>query len=132
MTLAGLTPAQGLVICLEEDGRASIEFKETSRPCDGCPEDAAAGAELREASDSQAPQAAGACPCVDIEVPGPSDAQALSSRSADTGLETCIAARLEICVLTPSALAAPVRGPPWRTPRVADSLACIRSVILLV
>jgi hypothetical protein len=129
MTLSGLIPAQGVVLCIEEDGRASIEMKSASSRCAGCP-----GNEAAEIKVPHAMPASGGnvCPCVDIAVPGSSEAQNAPSRSAEPKLSPCVFHAVEIGFLEPTELATAERVPPLHAPRVADSLACIRSVILLV
>jgi hypothetical protein len=127
--LTGLTPAQGFVVCIEEDGCVSIEVKATDASCGGC--------EGHEESDTPV-QAAGTtgdgapCPCLDLAVPASPEQQLAQSRSADVSVGPWIAPLPEVRVQQATPTATAGRGPPPCIPRVADSWSHIRTVVLLV
>lgn len=126
--LTGLTPAQGFVVCIEEDGCVSIELKAADADCGGCE-----GHEESDAPDqSAATSSDDPCPCIDLAVPSSPEQQLSQSRSVEIHLGPWIAPPPEIRFehATPTVTAG--RGPPPRTPRVADSWAHIRTVVLLV
>jgi len=127
--LTGLTPAQGFVVCIEEDGCVSIEVKAADADCGGC----------EGHDESETPVQANAtttedasCPCLDLAVPGSPEQQLALSRSIEFHVGPWIAPPPEIRVqhATPTVTAG--RGPPPCIPRVADSWAHIRTVVLLV
>lgn len=127
--LTGLTPAQGFVVCIEDDGCVSIEIKAEDANCGGC--------EWHEESDNPVQAAATSsddepCPCIDLAVPGSPEQQLAKSRSVEVHVGSWIAPPPEIRVqhATPSVTAG--RGLPPCIPRVADSWAHIRTVVLLV
>lgn len=127
--LTGLTPVQGFVVCIEGDGCVSLEAKAADASCGGC-----AGHDASEAP-LQASTTAGegaACPCIDIGVPGSPDQELARLRSIKIHVGPWIAPSPEIRVqhATPTVTAG--RGPPPCIPRVADSWAHIRTVVLLV
>lgn len=129
LLLSGSTPAQGFVVCIEADGCVSIEVKASAADCgscdehelDGLPEEAVSG----RGTDSE-------CPCVDYVVPGFPDQRVVTSRSLDLQVGPWIALAAELHVVQPTPAPTSERGPPPRAPRVAQSLAHIRTVILLV
>jgi|JI102314A1RNA_FD_contig_71_400598_length_980_multi_2_in_0_out_0_1 hypothetical protein len=127
--LTGFSPAQGIVVCIENDGCVSIEVKATGAECGGCREheESDSPAKARAASSEGA-----AFPCIDIAVPGSPEQQLGSSRSIGVHVGPWIALPPEIRVqhATPSVSAG--RGPPPCIPRAADSLEHIRTVVLLV
>lgn len=127
--LTGLTPAQGFVVCIEDDGCVSIEVKATDTSCGGC--------EGHEENDSPVQVAAtsseGApCPCIDLAVPDSPEQQLAQSRSAEVHVGPWIAPPPEIRVQHAMPTVTAGRGPPPCVPRVADSWAHIRTVVLLV
>jgi len=127
--LTGLTPAQGFVVCIEEDGCVSIEVKAADASCGGC--------EGHEESDTPVQATAttsdGApCPCLDLAVPGSPEQQLAQSRSIEIQVGPWIAPPPDVRVQHALPTVAAGRGPPPCIPRVADSLAHIRSVVLLV
>jgi hypothetical protein len=126
--LTGFTPAQGTVICLEPDGCVRIELAISAASCFGC------GEHREDATPSspvvRAPEVSD-CPCVDLPVPG---------TSQERRLRNSIALRLGSWIANPVALTAPPLLPAPRAlralrldpPRPPESLALIRSVVLLV
>ena len=129
MFLTGLTPAQGFVVCIEADGCVSIEVKAADQNCGTCeghePNDLAS----ETVSD---PTTTPECPCVDYVVPGYPDERALTRCSFDLQVGPWVAPAAELHVVQPTPATESERGPPPRTPRVSQTLAHIRSVILLV
>lgn len=129
LLLSGTTPAQGFVLCIEADGCVSIEIKASAADCGGCdghepgglPEEAVSG-----------PGAGSECPCIDYVVPGFPDQRVITNRSSDLQAGPWIAPAAELHVLQPIPAATSELGPPPRAPHVAQTLAHIRTVILLV
>jgi len=123
LLLAGAMPARGFVVCVEADGCVSLEIKLPDADCGTCAghEDMASGTTTN--SD---------CPCVDYIVPGLPDQRAVTNRSLDPQVGAWVAPVAVPFALHPTLAQTSERGPPPRVPRVAQSLAHIRSVILLV
>lgn len=129
MLLSGLTPAQGFVVCIEADGCVSVEIKATDADCGGCEGHQNEG----PSSESGVSTAAGeACPCIDLAVPGPSEAQFARARWIEIQFVHWVAPLPEIRIQFCPPCVTAGRGPPIEIPRVADTLAHIRSVVLLV
>lgn len=127
--LTGLTPAQGLVLCVEDDGCISIEVKASAAECGGCDGHERDGSPAESVSDaSSTPE----CPCVDYVVPGFPDEQFVTSRLVDLHIGPCIPSAVELRIVQPVAASADDRGPPPRVPREVQTLAHIRTVILRV
>ena len=127
--LTGLTPAQGFVVCIEDDGCVSIEVKAADANCGGCEghEEGDSPVQTAATSSEEAP-----CPCIDLPVPGSPEQELAQSRSVEIHVGPWIAPAPEIRVqhATPTVTAG--RGPPPCIPRVADSWGHIRTVVLLV
>lgn len=127
--LTGLTPAQGFVVCIEDDGCVSIEVKAADANCGGCEghEEGDSPVQTAATSSEEAP-----CPCIDLPVPGSPEQELAQSRSVEIHVGPWIAPAPEIRVqhATPTVTAG--RGPPPCIPRVADSWAHIRTVVLLL
>lgn len=129
MSLAGLTPAQGFVLCIEADGCVSIEIKAESATCGSCEgHEPGTASEESVSGQSSAPE----CPCVDYVVPGFPDEQVVSPRTLDLQVGPWIVPPAGLHVVQPTPASSTERGPPPRSPRVAPTLAHIRTVILLV
>lgn len=127
--LTGMTPAQGFVVCIEADGCVSVEIKAPDATCGGC--------EGHEATNSPVELAAPAsesvpCPCIDLAVPGSPQDQLAHCRTVEIFVGPWIAPPPEVRVQQLEATVAEGRGPPQCVPRVAETLAHIRSVVLLV
>jgi hypothetical protein len=127
--LIGLTPPQGFVVCIEEDGCVSIELKAADASCGGCEghEESSSTVLAAAASSDDVP-----CPCIDLAVPSSPEQQLSQSRSVEVPVGPWIAPPPDIRVqhATPTVTAG--SGPPPCIPRVADSWAHIRTVVLLV
>jgi hypothetical protein len=124
--LTGLIPGQGFVVCIEQDGCVRIELKSSSADCGGCEGHTQGELPFEVAA------AADACPCVDVAVPDASDEQLTQSRSIELEVAAWTAPPPEARIEPSTLRATPGRGPPPRLPRVADSLAHLRSVVLRV
>jgi hypothetical protein len=126
--LTGLTPAQGFVVCIEEDWCVSIELKAADANCGGCEGHEESNAPVQAAATSGDDP----CPCIDLAVPNSPEQQLSQSRSIELHIGPWIAPPPEIRVqhATPTVTAG--RGPPPCIPRVADSWEHIRTVVLLV
>lgn len=129
LLLIGSTPAQGFVVCIEADGCVSVEVKASAADCgscdghdrDGPAEDAVSG-----------PSTNPGCPCIDYVVPGFPDQRVVTNRSLELQVGPWIAPPADLHVVQPVPATTSERGPPPRAPRVSQTLAHIRSVILLV
>lgn len=127
--LTGLTPAQGLVLCVEDDGCISIEVKASAVECAGCSGHERGEQPADSVSDaSSTPE----CPCVDYVVPSFPDEHFVASRLVHVQIGQCIPLAVELRIVQPVAAAADQRGPPPRVPREVQTLAHIRTVILRV
>jgi len=129
LLLTGSAPSQGFVVCIEADGCVSIEVKAanlTCRSCEGHESDELAS---ETASD---PSTNPECPCTDYVVPAFPDEQVFTNRSSDLQVGPWITPAAELHVVQPPHAPTSERGPPPRTLRVAQSLAHIRTVILLI
>ncbi len=124
--LAGVTPVQGFVLCLESDGCVNLEFDKAVVACDTCG-DHGDGAEpaIDAAQD-------GECPCVDLPVPGTSRDRRLLPKPVDFQFGAWTAAQCASTSVAPVVLAPPVRAPERAVPRPPPALERIRSVVLLV
>ncbi|MCC7171382.1 MAG: hypothetical protein IT459_13120 [Planctomycetes bacterium] len=125
---SGLTPAEGFVVCIEDDGCVSIEVKATDPNCDGCEGHDEADTLVRATANSSeyAP-----CPCLDLEVPR-SPERLAQSLGNEVHVGPWIAPPPEVRVQHASPTLSVGCGPPACIPRVSDSLAHIRTVVLLV
>lgn len=129
LLLSGSTPAQGFVVCIEADGCVSIEVKAPTVDCGGCDGHERIGMPEDVVSD---PSTNPECPCIDYVVPGFPDQRVVTNRSLDLQVGPWIAPPAELHVAPPVPATTSERGPPPRAPRVSQTLAHIRSVILLV
>lgn len=125
----GLAPAQGIVLCLEPDGCVSLDLAAAAEHCSCC-EVHAPGA---------LPQAGAArvlddedCACVDVAVCGPAQSRWSQPRSITPQMGAWIppcADPLRAVLVPPAPEARAARA---EVPRPKDSLALIRSVVLLL
>lgn len=127
--LTGLTPAQGFVLCIEADGCVSVELKATEANCGGCEGHDESEPAVRTAASSGE---ADPCQCVDLAVPGTVDEQVKPSRTTEIHVGMWIALAPEVRFQQALLAAFSGRAPPAPLPRVADALAHLRSVVLLV
>lgn len=127
--LCGLVPAQGLVLCIETDGCLSFEFKAPDAGCGGCE----GHVEQAEQALSDLPADIEVdCPCIDLEVRPNEPNTRVHARTAEWSFDGLIAPAPEgfgrghsVCARAWGAALRP-------TPRVADGLAHLCSVILQV
>lgn len=129
MLLTGVTPAQGFVVCVEADGCVSIEVKAAAAECGGCDGHESNGLPGESVSGSSSSTE---CPCIDYVVPGSPEKRVVTSSSLDLQVGPWVAPAAELHVVQPDPATTSERGPPPREPRVAQTLAHIRSVILLL
>ena len=129
MLLTGLTPAQGFVVCIEADGCVNIEVKAADQNCGTCEGHEPTKLASEKVAD---PTTTPECPCVDYVVPGSPDQRVVTNRSLDLHVGPWVAPAAQLHVVQPTSATVSERGPPPRAPRVAQTLAHIRSVILLV
>ena len=124
--LTGLTPAQGFVVCIGDDGCVCIEVTAVEESC-GCCDEGGTLVPAETTSQDDAP-----CSCLDLIVTGLPEQQAVQSRSVEIQIGPWIAPPPEIRVQQATPTVTAGRGPPPGIPRVADSWAHIRTVVLLV
>ena len=127
--LTGLTPAHGFVLCLEPDGDVCIEVDASAEKCSGCVVDSHNAAPVSEqAVTTDVP----CCPCLDLPVPGFSQDRQILPKASEIQIGPWIANVAPLVRLSiPSSLATSHRTPD-EAPRPPDSLALIRTVVLLV
>lgn len=121
---AGLTPAQGFVVCIEQDGCVSIEVKEIDGDCDSC--------EDHDADSSELAVEEVACPCVDLEVPGTPDELVTQPRAVElcTGVWLSPAPSHHVRIL--DVIDAPANERLSYPPRPAQALTHTRTVVLRI
>jgi hypothetical protein len=119
--LAGLAPAQQLVVCLEPDGNVALEAVDAQgcTPC-GEPE----GLEALDEASSQC------CPCTDIPLPAHEEEPQLKAK-ADSGTVVPLASPTGVLVIQVGGSEGSVLAPRG-APRARESLARIRTVVLRV
>lgn len=127
--LIGLVPEKGFVVCFAQDGFSTIEIRAGEASCNHCE-----GHE-KSSTPAQAAFIAGddvPCPCIDVEVPGSPERELSQSRSIELLVGFWITLGPSILVQHTKPMVTAARGPPPCVPRVADSWAHIRAVVLLV
>jgi hypothetical protein len=127
--LTGLTPAQGVVLCLEPDGDLCVEVATAAETCSGCVVDSH---DIAPDSDQAVPTQEPCCSCLDLPVPGFSQDRQIVAKSIEFQFGPWVAAPepfVPMAIPSPHRTAYGTRG---EVPRPPDSLALIRSVILLV
>lgn len=126
--LAGLTPAQGFVLCLQPTGRMSVDLATRAEHCQCCD-----AQEQGKTPEVQQPRSRDACcDCLDVPVSG-----ALQDRLTPRGpvvpqLGPCIVPESGTVLLAHSSTELLVRALRAEVPRPPGSLALIRSVVLLL
>lgn len=126
---AGVSPAQGFVLCIEQDGCVSIEVKATDADCGGC------DAHVEDEAPSQpdaCPDEEPACPCIDLAVPGSPGELVTQIRTVEVQVGHWTAPSPTQWAQHIALDATPSRGPPCYLPRVCETLAQIRTVVLLI
>ena len=127
--LAGVTPAQGFVLCIEADGCLSIELKSVVADCGGC-EGHEEGV-LAGSVDAQ-PAESTDCGCIDLSLPSSPQDQRQQPKPVEFQVGPWIAPLCDLFSQQLTALCGATRAPPSVAPRPPDALALIRSVVLLV
>lgn len=124
--VAGVSPAQGFMLCVEQDGCVSLELAATADHCLDCEAHTPADVDAKFALDESR------CPCVDFAMPSSTKEQALR-------LQSSVAPLAQWLALLPAAFAPPTpfvtRSPrvTWvAVPRPPDALRVLRGVVLLV
>lgn len=124
IALVGITPAQGLVLCLEPDGTVALEVGDSDSGCGGCTD---SGPE----QPSGLPASEENCPCIDIPIFSLGEETQVQPRTFEISLDGPWLAPAPACAVVSAAhVESTMRlvGPP----RPAERLAHIRTVVLLV
>ena len=113
LTAAFITPAQGFVLCVGENGHVAMERTHDPRPCTGCLDDPRGVPPAPAPHTGLSPVASDPadCPCVDLPVIGGDFARCRQSSVADQ----------PIAALLPSALAADL-APAFQPTRTRSGL----------
>lgn len=120
----GITPAQGLVVCIEADGCVSLEIKAPDVGCSGCIGHAD---EVPASSDEDA-----ACPCTDLAVPGSRATALARARGIELDLPLALAPA-EYTLLAHTRAAESCAPEPSRAPpREPPLLEHIQSIVILI
>lgn len=125
--LMGVSPARGLVICIEADGTIALEV--AADACDGCPN---AAAEERSDASNALVSGGECCECIDIPVSTSDEEQRTVTKRVDVRFDTwCPPPAIVVASSTSFGTRAdrPTHVPP---PRGAHALRLIRSVVLHV
>lgn len=125
----GVAPVQNLVLCIEGDGCVQIEVRSSDAGCDSC-----AGHEASTSSSQTltAMDRVTGCPCIDLAVPRVSKEQRVLPRPIELQVGAWVALPPAPIPQLPVSVAGAVRASPVAVPRPPDSLALIRTVVLLV
>lgn len=127
LVLTGVTPAQGLLVCVEGDGCVKIELQTAAGNCGDC---CAQELERESGRGCDVTSESTPCPCIDVELPGSRDAQNAPARGAGLELGARFVVPLESAIER-TAPAPRIASPRIHVvPRVAHSLAHIRTVVL--
>lgn len=127
--LTGISPVQGFVLCLEPCGSIGVELATSSERCNGCDDHT-------ETTPPSAPSMLltheTGCECVDVPFLGSTREPQIKTKPI--GLETGPWVALPPRIFSPPLIlvSATVRRSRVEVPRPPESLALIRSVVLLV
>lgn len=127
--LTGTTSAQGFVLCLEADGCVRVEAQRGDADCSACEGHETVARPMLAVESAASGQD---CPCVDLAVPGCRQEQRVLPGSIELQIRAWIAQPPELFVRTCSLAGLSDRAPPAAVPRPPDSLALIRTVVLLL
>jgi hypothetical protein len=128
-SLTGLAPAQGFVLCLDTDGCVRVDLAAPAGHCQCC--DGEQAGETNEALPSRAGDDSG-CACVDLLVCGAAQDRLHQHRPVAPQLGPWIAPSPGSALLSPVSITTAARPARAGIPRPPDSLALIRSVVLLL
>ncbi len=127
--LTGLSPAQGFVFCIEQDGCVQLEVRTTTADCGGCDDHQVQSDEGSRTDDSHG---VADCSCVDIALPGPIEQRQLRQKVCDLAAPTALIP-VSLAAFDRFVVRAPSRTEPRTSvPRPSGSLALIRTVVLRV
>ena len=125
IALVGVTPAQGLVLCLEPDGSVALEVGSPDSGCGGCSSDGG------QEQPSALPASEENCPCIDIQISLGEQTQ-VQTRTFEISLDGPWLAPAPACAVVSAAHIKPTIPQVVDPPRPAERLAHIRTVVLLV
>ena len=121
----GISPGQAFVLCLEPDGAMTVELASDANRCGGCPEGTNGSREVTVPAVDPSD-----CPCIDIPLFLGGEQNKLKLTQIDLPVSP-LGALPPATVLTREPVVVTYLSRP-DTPRPAQSLALIRSVVLLV
>lgn len=127
--LTGVTPAQSFVLCIEGDGCVRVEIRSSDSGCDSCEGHEAVTPSSQ--TTTTADRITG-CPCIDFAVPAVSKEHRVLPTPIEIQVGAWVALSPARLPQLPLSVAGAVRAPPVDFPRPPDSLALIRTVVLLV
>ena len=122
IALVGVTPAKGLVLCLEPDGTVALEVGDLDSGCGGCTPDGG-----QEPSGSTSEEN---CPCIDIPIFSLGEQTQVQPRTVEISLDGPWLAPALACAGAPAAQVESTI--PQIVDRPTENLAHIRTVVLLV
>ncbi len=127
--LTGVAPAQGVVLCIEADGCVRVEAMTSAADCENC-DGHEPSSQPRRTQPTTAPDAG--CPCIDLEVPGSPQGRRVPPRPIEFEAGPWLMPRLALFSLPLDSVAVSLCTTLTEAPRPPESLAHIRSVVLLV
>jgi len=127
--LTGAAPAQGFVLCIEADGCVRVEVKSSTGDCGSC--DSHDSSSLPSQAPTTPTRDAG-CPCIDIAVPGSPQGKRVPPRPVEFESGPCITPPLALFSQPLVSVAVALGATRSQSPRPPESLAHIRTVVLLV
>jgi len=127
--LTGYTPAQGFVVCLQPGGRVSVDLSTLAERCNCC--------DIQEQGTSPEAQTARApgdtcCECLDLPVSGSLQDRLSQPRPIAPQVGPWIAPSAGSLVQQFVSIAPAAHALRAQVPRAPDSLALIRSIVLLL
>ena len=125
--LTGLSPAQGFVFCIEQDGCVQLEVRASGSACGSCDDHQVVGKELPDDSPG-----IGTCSCVDFALPGPIEQQKLRAQVRDVDTHAWPMPVIVTAVGRRDVRSSSIDPSRAAIPRPDGSLALIRTVVLRV
>jgi len=123
--LMGISPGQALVLCLEPGGGVTVDLASEENRCGGCADDASGWTETTVPAADLSD-----CSCIDIPLVLGGEQDQLELKQIDLPVSPPAALpAATVLTLEPAAVTCQSRPD---TPRPAQSLALLRSVVLLV